>query len=101
MDYHKLASRYKQFGGFSLVIEYAKLGALWLAVKAGVRCLLKRQSFKAIYPEVLRKIEPFLIQKYGSKVQEFKKFNSSEGQGISGVYEIKVIDEENWKEYIE
>lgn len=77
MDYHKLASRYKQFGGFRLVIEYAKLGALWSAVKAGARCLVKRQSFKAIYPEVLRKIEPFLIQKYGSKVQEFKKFNSS------------------------
>ena len=72
MDYHKLASRYKQFGGFGLVIEYAKLGALWPAIMAGARCLVKRQSFKAIYPEVLSKIEPFLIQKYGSRVQEFK-----------------------------
>ena len=77
MDYHKLASRYKQFGGAKLVWQNAKLGALWPAVKAGVRCLVKRQSFKAVYPEVLRKIEPFLIPKYGSKVQEFKKFNSS------------------------
>ena len=72
MDYHKLASRYKQFGGFGLVIEYAKHGALWPAIMAGARCLVKRQSFKAIYPEVLSKIEPFLIQKYGSRVQEFK-----------------------------
>lgn len=76
MDYHKLASRYKQFGGFGLVIEYAKLGALWPAVKASVSCLLKQQSFKGIYPEVLRRVEPFLVQKYGSKVQEFKKLNS-------------------------
>ena len=74
MDYHKLASRYKQFGGFRLVIEYAKQGALWSAVKASVKCLLKRQSFKGIYPEVLKRVEPFLVQKYGSRVQKFKKF---------------------------
>lgn len=62
MDFKKLITRYKQFGGAKLVWQYAKLGALWPAVKAGVRCLLRRQSFKGIYPEVLRKIEPFLIQ---------------------------------------
>lgn len=144
MDLKKLITRYKQFGGAKLVWQYVKLGALGPAIKAGVRCLLKRQSFKAIYPEVLRKIEPFLIQKYGSKVQEFKKFNSSrelkhehpkviwwcwlqgydaappivkacynslmrefkgssvqEVQGLSDGYEIKVIDAENWKEYVE
>ena len=27
-------------------------------------CVLKRQSFKAIYPEILHKIEPFLEQRY-------------------------------------
>ena len=57
-----------------MVWQYAKLGALWPAVKASVRCLVKRQSFKGIYPEVLSKIEPFLIPKYGLKVQESKKF---------------------------
>jgi len=142
MDFKKLITRFRQFGGMRLVWEYAKPGALWPAVKAGVRCLVKRQSFKGIYPEVLRKIEPFLIQKYGSKVQEFKKFNNSrepkhehpkviwwcwlqgydaappivkacynslmrEFKGsrvqevLSDGYEIKVIDAENWKEYIE
>lgn len=77
MDFHKLITRYKQFGGLRLVWQYTELGALGPAIKAGVRCLLKRQSFKGIYLEVLSKIEPFLIQKYSSKVQEFKKFNSS------------------------
>lgn len=38
---------------------------------------------------------------YASLVQEFKGSKVQEGQGISGVYEIKVIDAENWKEYIE
>jgi len=70
MDIHKLITRYKQFGGAKLVWQYVKLGALGPAIKAGVRCLVKRQSFKAIYPEVLKRVEPFLVQKYGSKVQE-------------------------------
>ncbi len=64
MDFRKLITRYKQFGGFRLVREYAKLGALWPVLKAGVRCLVKRRSFKGIYPEVLKRIEPFLVQKY-------------------------------------
>ena len=84
MDFHKLITRYKQFGRAELVWQYAKLGALRPAVKASVRCLVKRQSFKGIYPEVLSKIEPFLIPKYGLKVQ-----------GLSDGYEIKVIDAEN------
>lgn len=77
MDYKKLITRFRQFGGMLLVWQYAKLGILHVVVKEFLRCLIKQQSFKAIYPEVLRKIEPFLIQKYGSKVQEFKKFNGS------------------------
>ena len=130
MDFQKLKTRSKQFGGAKLVWQYAKVGALWPAVKASVRCLLKRQSFKGIYPEVLKRVEPFLVQKYGSKVQEFKKFNSSRElkhehlkviwwcwlQGIGNApsivkacfnslrqltgYSLVVIDNANWNEYI-
>ena len=64
MDLKKLITRYKQFGGAKLVCQYAKLGVLWPAVKAGLRCLLRRQSFKGIYPEVLRKTEPYLMERY-------------------------------------
>ena len=70
MDFRKLITRYKQFGGFRLLREYAKLGALGPALKAGIRCLVKRQSFKGIYPDVLRKIEPFLIKKYGTQIPQ-------------------------------
>jgi len=142
MDFQKLISRYKQFGGAKLVWQYAKLGALWLAVKAGVRCLVKRQSFKGIYPEVLSKIEPYLVRRYApilrSKKEEvrgqsykhehpkviwwcwlqgydaappivkacynslMREFKGSRVQEVlSDGYEIKVIDAENWKEYIE
>lgn len=39
---------------------------LLVVLRSFFRCLYKRQSFKAIYPEVLRKIEPLLIKKYES-----------------------------------
>ena len=41
MDFRILITRFRQFGGMRLVWEYAKLGALWPAVKAGVRCFVK------------------------------------------------------------
>ena len=162
MDLKKLITRYKQFGGAKLVWQYAKLGAVPTVLKGLWRFTVKGSWFKVgvfqcskgLYGEVIRQVEPFLIQKYGSKVQEFKKFldgpsgkaerNSSrelkhehskviwwcwlqgkeqapqivnaclnslmrefkgssvqEVQGLSDGYEIKVIDAENWKEYVE
>lgn len=131
MDLKKLITRYKQFGGFRLVIEYAKLGALWPAVKASVRCLLKRQSFKGIYPEVLRKIEPYLVKRYAPVLQSKKSDVRSRMlvhehpkviwwcwlQGKEQApqivkacfnslkqltgYSLVVIDNANWRDYVE
>lgn len=152
MDLKNLVARYKQFGGCRLVREYAKLGAVSTVLKGLWRFTVKGSWFKVgvfqcckgLYGEVIRRVEPFLIQKYGSMVQEFKKFNSSrelkhehpkviwwcwlqgieatppivmacynslmrefkgsrvqDVQGLSDGYEIKVVDVENWKEYVE
>jgi len=131
MDFHKLISRYRQFGGLRLVWQYTKLGVFPVVIKGVARCIVKRRSFKAIYPEVLKRIEPKLIAKYGSRVQKFKGSRSSSLehehpkviwwcwlQGIENApeiviacynslkrnlpeYEINVIDAENWSEYIE
>ena len=144
MDLQKLITRYKQFGGAKLVWQYVKLGVLWPAIMASLRCLLRRQSFKTIYPEVLRKIEPYLEKRYASVLQskkeevrcksykqdhpkiiwwcwlqgldeapqivkacfnslmrEFKGARVQEVQGLNDGYEIKVIDAENWNEYVE
>ena len=102
MDFKKLISRYWQFGGFRLVREYIKLGALWPAVKAGVRCLVKGQSFKAIYPEVLKCVEPMLVAKYRHVVQGFKSSSTSEAtksmtkfQGSSG----SINENDNYQEF--
>jgi len=131
MDLKKLITRYKQLGGVKLLREYAKLGALWPAVKTGIKCFVKRQSFKQIYPIVLKKVEPMLIERYGSMVSSSKFQGSivSEHvhskviwwcwlQGIDRApkivkacynslkrnlpdREIKVIDGVNWSEYVE
>lgn len=133
MDFHILISRYKQFGGYRLVIEYTKLGVLWPAIKAVGRCVIKRQSFKLIYPVVLKKVETFLIQKYGSQIPQISlriKANTTCANETNKVIwfcwlqgleqappivkacynsierhladrEIKVIDKNNWKEYVE
>lgn len=72
MDLNKLITRCHQFGGFRLIWEYTKLGVLFVGVMNIIRCLVKRQSFKVIYPEILCKIEPFLIKKY-SPILQYKK----------------------------
>lgn len=72
MDFKKLITRYRQFGGFRLVVQYAKLGVIVTAAKGFLMCLVKRQSFKQIYPAVLQRVEPFLTERYAPIVQEFK-----------------------------
>ena len=130
MDFKKLITRYRQFGGLRLVWEYVRLGVLGVVVKGFFNCLVRRQSFKGIYPKVLKRVEPFLIQ-YGSKVQDFKdsivqdlEHKKSKIvwfcwlQGLENApkivhacynsikrnipdREIKVIDGKNWKEFVE
>lgn len=78
MDFQKLITRFRQFGGMRLVWQYAKLGALWPAVKAGVRCLVKGQSFKGIYPEVLKRVDPFLVERSASVLKGMRDAQKSQ-----------------------
>ena len=70
MDFQKLRTRYRQFGGFRLVREYARIGVLPTVGKAFLRCLFHRQSFKEIYPAVMEKVKPILQQKYAPVLEE-------------------------------
>ena len=132
MDFHKLVRRYQQFGGLRLVREYARLGVLWPITKAFFRCLVKGESFKRIYPEVLKTIEPFLRKRYFSTLQNRKEYYAgltfehkrskivwfcwlqgmeNAPEIVKACYnslqrhltdrEIRVIDNCNWKDYIE
>lgn len=70
VDFNKLINRFRQFGGLRLVWQYTKLGVLPVVVKEFFSCLIKRQSFKTIYPEVMKRIEPFLEERF--QVSRFK-----------------------------
>ena len=96
MDFQKLVSRFRQFGGMRLVWQYAKLGALWPAVKAGVKCLVKGQSFKGIYPEVLKRVDPFLVKQYAPLVSGFKFQVSSEGANTNCTNNTNEIPHQVW-----
>ena len=70
MDLKKLTSRYKQFGGLRLVWQYVKLGAFPSVIKGFVRCIVRKQSFKTMYPEVLKRVETYLSEQF--QVSRFK-----------------------------
>lgn len=65
MDFQKLISRYKQFGGFRLVREYAKLGVVPTVLKGLWRFAVKGSWFKVgvfqcckgLYGEIIREVE--------------------------------------------
>ena len=77
MDFDKLTARYKQFGGLRLVWHYVRLGVIPVVIKGVLRCVVKKQSFKSIYPEVLERIEPFLVERYKALNSRFKQMDIS------------------------
>lgn len=128
MDFQKLTLRYRQFGGLRLVWQYAKLGLLPIIVKGFVRCVVKKQSYKTIYPEVLKRIEPVLAERFQISVFKIQSNGLSHDhpkviwwcwlQGLEKApnivkachrslqknlkdYEIRIIDSENWKQYVQ
>ena len=41
VDFDRLITRFRQFGGWRLVWKYVRMGELWTGVCALVRCALK------------------------------------------------------------
>lgn len=75
MDFQRLVSRYRQFGGSRLLWEYFRIGLLPTIIRAFFRCLIKGQSFKTIYPELLKKVEPYLVERF--QISRFRKDNDN------------------------
>lgn len=57
-------TRFWEFGGFRLLGEYARMGLVWTAVKAAVRCLLGKRPITDAYFGVLQKVEKTLTERY-------------------------------------
>lgn len=63
-DFGRLFTRFRQFGGWRLVCQYARMGVLWTAAVALARCALKGKSLKEAYPAVTRKVDEVLTKRY-------------------------------------
>ncbi len=72
--YKILPFRYKQFGGPRVVRIYAKMGAFWPMVKQIMRNPFSRHSYKRAYTIAIRRVEPFLREKYAPMMVERKVY---------------------------
>ena len=131
-DFHKLTTRFRQFGGMRLLRQYAEIGVLWTGVNALFAALIKKHTFKKAYSELLKKVEPFLAERYREVLKERKLFYERQEcvhsasnviwfcwlQGLENAplivkacynslkrnlsnREIKVIDADNWRKYVD
>ncbi len=129
---HTLRTRYKQFGGLRLIRVYWKMGLMGKIVKGVLRNPFSKETYKRVYYNIVRDVEPVLISKYGPMMPLLKAHYSSMTlehrhdkiiwfcwlQGLDVApkivkvchasllkhlpeYEIKLIDNENWRQYVD
>ena len=83
-DFDKFKKRFVQFGGWRLILQYARMGVFWTGVKALIRCVVSGKSFKAAYPAVTERVDEILIERYRHILDEnkdrFSKANPNSGK---------------------
>ena len=72
VDFDRLITRFRQFGGWRLVWQYVRMGVLWTGVCALIRCALKGKSLKAAYPVITEKVDRILIRRYRYILDDMK-----------------------------
>ena len=72
IEFDKFLVRFRQFGGWRLVWQYARMGVLSIGVLALVRCILHGKSLKAAYPAITQKVDDILIARYRHILDENK-----------------------------
>lgn len=63
-DFDRLLVRFRQFGEWRLVWQYARMGVLWTGLCALVRCALHGRSFKAVYPVITENVDARLLEQH-------------------------------------
>ncbi len=90
-DLDRFLIRYRQFGGWRLVGQYARMGVLGTAVVAVVRCIVNGRSMKEAYSVVTRKVDEVLERRYRSVLERYAdRVKQRETDGKHG-YEVPKI----------
>ncbi len=63
-DFDRFLVRFRQFGGWRLLVQYARMGVLGTGIWEILRCVFRRQSLKQVYPKITRKVGEILLEKY-------------------------------------
>ncbi|MBQ0073385.1 MAG: hypothetical protein KBT34_04255 [Prevotella sp.] len=71
-DFDRLRIRFMQFGGWRLIVQYARMGVLWIGVKEIIRCAIKGKSMKTVYPKITQRVDEILWEKYGPSKSPLK-----------------------------
>lgn len=71
-DFNILRKRFLEFGGWNLIKEYAKIGIVPIIIITFYRCVIKRESLRAIYPAIREKVCPMLVAKYTHIIKDSK-----------------------------
>ena len=56
--------RFGQFGGWRLILQYAKIGVLWKGCRALLHCVLYGRALKEAYPIIIHDVEHYLVARY-------------------------------------
>lgn len=63
-DFDRLLIRFRQFGGWRLMCQYARMGVLPTAAAALAQCVIRGMSPKEVYPAVTQKVDELLAMRY-------------------------------------
>ncbi len=81
IDFDRFLTRFRQFGGWRLVLQYVRMGVLWTGVCALARCVLHGRSLKAAYPIITKKVDNILLHRYRHILDENKESYTQKASG--------------------
>ncbi len=90
-DFDRFLIRYRQFGGWRLVGQYARMGVLGAAVKAVLRCIVNGRSLEDAYSVVTRKVDEVLERRYQSVLERYVDRVKQRETGGEHGYEVPKI----------
>lgn len=82
-DFFNSFRRFGQFGGWRLVLQYAKIGVLWKGCRALLHCVLHGRALKEAYPIITHDVESFLVARYRNVLDDaLTRLKSGENSGM-------------------
>lgn len=80
--FYILKTRYTQLGGLRVVRQYAKMGLLWPAAKTVLLHPFSKQTYKQVYLDTVRKVEPILVKEYRPVMKEIAEQVRNEASAL-------------------